>query len=116
MMYPIWSIAESMSVYVREEDIVRVVFRTAVVITSTLVAYSVPDFGKFLSLVGSSLCTILGFILPTYFHLKILGDESPAWQIALNYFLLIGGALFGFLGTLTSFIAMMNGELEGADR
>lgn len=115
-MYPIWAIAESMSVHVKEEHYARKAFRTAVVITSSLVAYSVPDFGKFLSLVGSSLCTILGFILPTYFHLSVLRHESPAWQVALNCFLLIGGALFGFLGTCSSFAAMLHGDLEGGER
>jgi len=116
MMYPIWTIAESMSETVREEPTARILFRCGVVLASTLVAYSVPDFGKFLSLVGSSLCTILGFILPTYFHSKVLRDESPAWQVALNCFLMIGGAMFGFLGTWNSFVAMLNGELEGAER
>ena len=116
MMYPIWAIAESMSVHVREEPHVRVIFRTTVVITSAMVAYSMPDFGKFLSLVGSSLCTILGFILPAYFHLKVLRHESPGWQVALNYVLLVGGALFGFLGTLSSIIAMLHGDLVGTER
>ena len=115
-MYPIWAISESMSVLVREEHYARKVFRTAVVITSSLVAYSVPDFGNFLSLVGSSLCTILGFVLPTYFHLSVLRHESPAWQVALNCFLLLGGALFGVLGTFSSFAAMLRGDLEGAER
>jgi len=115
MMYPIWAIAESMSIRVKEDPTTRVAFRTSVVVFSTLVAYSVPDFGKFLSLVGSSLCTILGFVLPCYFHLVVLGEDSPAWQNGLNCLLLFGGALFGLIGTWNSVVAMLEGELDGID-
>lgn len=113
MMYPIWAISESMSTRIKERDTVRKIFRTSVVIASAFVAFSCPDFGKFLSLVGSSLCTILGFILPCYFHLTVLREESPFWQVCLNYFLLNGGALFGILGTFSSVKAMLNGDLVG---
>eukprot|EP00537_Pseudo-nitzschia_pungens_P007973 CAMPEP_0172378952 /NCGR_PEP_ID=MMETSP1060-20121228/69685_1 /TAXON_ID=37318 /ORGANISM="Pseudo-nitzschia pungens, Strain cf. cingulata" /LENGTH=516 /DNA_ID=CAMNT_0013106685 /DNA_START=315 /DNA_END=1865 /DNA_ORIENTATION=+ len=90
----------------------RLVQRSAVVLVSTLVAYSVPNFGKFLSLVGSSICTLLGFVFPSYFHAKAFKGELPLWQQGLDLVLLVGGFLFGCMGTYQSLVAMMEGELE----
>lgn len=115
MMFPIWSIAESLSSRVNDDQIARVGFRSALVTLSAIVAYAVPDFGKFLSLVGSSICTILGFILPCYFHWAVFKGDSPLWQISLNWLLIVGGAAFGILGTYHSFLALFRGELNGLD-
>jgi solute carrier family 36 (proton-coupled amino acid transporter) len=113
MMFPIWCIAESLSTRVRDDRATRVGFRSLLVVLSALVAYGVPDFGEFLSLVGSSICTILGFILPCYFHLIVLEEEIAFWQISLDWFLIVGGTLFGIFGTYNSFVALFEGDLDG---
>jgi len=83
-------------------------FRTCVVIASATIAYAVPNFGLFLSLVGSSICTLLAFILPCYFHLLAFGRRGlKYWEIFLDYFLIGFGVLFGILGTYESFSAIM---------
>ena len=112
MMFPIWSIVEGWSTAVRESAPTRMMVRTAVVVGSATVAYLIPHFGKFLSLVGSSICTLLGFVLPCYFHVKVMGPELAVWQYRLDIGLLLGGSLFGILGTIQSLMAMMKGELE----
>ena len=84
--------------------------RCGLVVCTAMVAYSVPDFGKFLSLVGSSICTILGFILPTYFHVATMKSELAFWQICLDAILLVGGVSFGILGTIQSIQKLANGE------
>lgn len=112
MMFPIWSIFEGFSPRFGEHVPTRVAMRASVVLISGIVAYSVPNFGKFLSLVGSSICTILGFILPCYFHLYVMRKEMPWWQFFLDVFLVVGGTLFGAIGTYQSVVAMMQGELE----
>jgi proton-coupled amino acid transporter len=87
------------------------VFRTAVVGVSATIAWLIPDFGKFLSLVGASICTILGFILPCYFHLQAFEkSELKFWELALDWFLISFGVVFGIIGTYTSFVDLMNGE------
>lgn len=113
MMFPIWQISETLRPSLAASTSQRILFRTSLVLFSATVAYAVPDFGKFLSLVGSSICTILGFILPCYFHWAVLGADSPMWQKALNCFLMVGGALFGLMGTAKSFLDMLQGDLEG---
>jgi proton-coupled amino acid transporter len=89
------------------------VLRATIVVISASVAYGVPNFGKFLSLVGSSICTLLGFVFPMYFHLHVLGKELPLWQKILDVSLMVGGFIFGIMGTWQSLIAMFTGELEG---
>ena len=109
MMFPIWAISERLYPILGESDKYRVSFRCGLVCISAFVGYAVPDFGKFLSLVGSSICTILGFILPCYFHIKTRSNVA-VWQYSLNVFLMVGGGIFGILGTYQSFVAMFEGE------
>jgi len=91
------------------------IFRTTVVIFSAILAYSVPNFGEFLSLVGSSICTILGFILPCYFHLMAFGrKELTYWEIFLDCFLIGFGSLFGVVGTYQSLMGIF-GHSDASD-
>jgi amino acid permease len=90
--------------------------RASVVVTTALVAYAVPDFGEYLSLVGSSICTILGFLLPAYFHLQVYGSELKIAEQALNWFLLVGGSIFALVGTIQSFMHMAFGVEGGVRR
>ncbi len=87
-----------------------IIFRCLVVLGSTLVAWIIPDFGKFLSLVGASICTILGFILPAYFHRKAFGDEIKTWELIIDYFLITFGIIFGIVGTYQSFVNLISGH------
>jgi len=109
MMFPIWNIAESETM----RKSARVCLRSTVVVLSVTVAYMVPNFGKFLALVGSSICTLLGFVFPSYFHLRVVGNDLPLYQKCIDLFLLIGGLSFGCLETYRSVKDLMAGELEG---
>lgn len=109
MMFPIWNIVESPTIRTRN----RVLLRSSIVVTSALVAYMVPNFGKFLALVGSSICTLLGFVFPSYFHMYTVGRELPLHQKILDVFLLVGGFSFGCLETYRSIVDLLAGELEG---
>jgi len=55
MMFPVWIISETLHPVLDEDDRARFAFRFGIVCISALVAFAVPDFGKFLSLVGSSI-------------------------------------------------------------
>jgi len=87
----------------------RRLLRSSIVLCTAIIAYAVPDFGEYLSLVGSSICTILGFLLPSYFHLKLYGPELKSTEYGLNVFLLVGGTLFAVVGTLQSASHMVTG-------
>ena len=109
MMFPIWNIVESPTINKRS----RMLLRSSLVVGSATVAYLVPNFGKFLALVGSSICTLLGFVFPSYFHLHTMGRELPLHEKAIDIFLLIGGASFGCVETYHSIRDLLAGELEG---
>ena len=108
MMFPIWTIIETPALSNQK----RFLIRSTIVCLSAIIAYAVPNFGQFLSLVGSSICTLLGFVFPSYFHLYVVGKDLPLYQKIIDSFLLVGGLSFGCLGTYQSLVAMMNGELE----
>ena len=117
-MFPVWKIAQEKCLPSNSSNstLHRILLRVGVVCATALVAYSVPNFGEFLSLVGSSLCTLLGFVFPCYFHQQVFGDERPMWQQGLDSFLLVGGALFGVVGTVQSFINLLHDEnADGRD-
>ena len=87
----------------------RRILRSSIVLGTAVIAYAVPDFGEYLSLVGSSICTILGFLLPFYFHLLLYGPELKRMEYGLNVFLLFGGGLFALVGTVQSVSHMVAG-------
>jgi proton-coupled amino acid transporter len=61
-----------------------------------------------LSLVGASICTILGLILPCYFHLQAFErSELKWWELMLDWFLIGFGVAFGILGTYQSFVNLL---------
>jgi proton-coupled amino acid transporter len=49
--------------------------RWVVILGVSLIALLVPIFADFLSLVGSSVCIVLGFVLPALFHLLVFKEE-----------------------------------------
>lgn len=86
-------------------------FRCGMVLTTATVAYTLPNFGKFLELVGASICTLLGFILPCFFHLKVFGkSELSVWQYVLNIAIIGIGIFFGAVGTWDAILKLMEKE------
>jgi proton-coupled amino acid transporter len=60
----------------------------------------VPDFGRFISFIGSTCCSLLAFILPAFFHLRLFHDEPAtfgkrAQQIFLCAMIALGFAMLG---------------------
>lgn len=112
MMFPIWTIWETWEPRLGTDARARLLSRGGLVVASAAIAYSVPSFGKFLRLVGSSICTLLGFIFPCLFHIKAMGKDLSTLQYILDIVILLGGCLFGIMGTFQSMVAMLQGELE----
>jgi proton-coupled amino acid transporter len=110
MMFPIWSIAEQNYPRLQSDVKARTLVRAGAVVASATVAFVMPNFGTFLSLVGSSICTLLGFVFPCWFHLRACGKELSWWQYGLDVAILSGGCLFGVLGTIQSVRAMWEGD------
>ncbi|KAK0582778.1 hypothetical protein LWI29_029442 [Acer saccharum] len=73
--------------------------RWLLVLVVSLVALFVPNFTDFLSLVGSSVCCGLGFVLPSLFHLLVFKDEMGWKQWCLDMVIMILGIVLGVSGT-----------------
>ncbi|KAF8405561.1 hypothetical protein HHK36_010468 [Tetracentron sinense] len=73
--------------------------RWVVVLGVSLVAMLVPNFTDFLSLVGSSVCCALGFVLPALFHLLVFKEEMGWRGIVSDVILVVLGVLLGVSGT-----------------
>ncbi len=109
MMFPVNEVMED--IFLGKGSRQNKAFRTAVVTFSATIAWLIPDFGKFLSLVGASICTILGFILPCYFHLQAFEkSELPLWERTMDWSLMVFGFVFAVIGTYNSVVDLINGE------
>ncbi|XP_034677801.1 amino acid transporter AVT3B-like, partial [Vitis riparia] len=75
--------------------------RWVAVLGVILVALMVPNFADFLSLVGSSVCCVLAFVLPSLFHLIVFKDQLRK-DMALDVAILVLGLVFGVSGTWSS--------------
>ncbi|KAK8673363.1 hypothetical protein V6N13_111705 [Hibiscus sabdariffa] len=76
--------------------------RWGMVVGVSLVALLVPNFADFLSLVGSSVCCTLGFVLPALFHLMVFKDELGWEVLLLDGVIVVIGAIMGISGTWSS--------------
>lgn len=98
MMTPVYEVLERRLLRSRPSQLLR----TLIVLATVWIAVSVPHFGDFLSLVGSSVCCLLSFVLPGAVHLRVVGDSQSWVGRGADYFLIVGGIIFGILGTLSS--------------
>ncbi|CAN4083599.1 unnamed protein product [Withania somnifera] len=81
--------------------------RWLVVLAVTFVALVVPNFADFLSLVGSSVCIVLGFVLPALFHLMVFKDELRWHGLASDAALIVMGTVFAVYGTSSSLMEIL---------
>ncbi|KAL5984296.1 Amino acid transporter avt3c [Asimina triloba] len=80
--------------------------RWIVVLGVCLVALSVPNFADFLSLVGSSVCILLGFVLPSLFHLVVFKEDLGWVEIVSDVVIVVLGVAFAISGTVASLVEM----------
>ncbi|KAF5278130.1 hypothetical protein FQR65_LT03646 [Abscondita terminalis] len=57
----------------------RCFLRTVMVFIMVFIGESIPAFGKILSLVGGSTITLLTFVLPPYFYMKLCSQHNENW-------------------------------------
>ena len=60
----------------------RCAFRSVSVLSLLFIAESVPSFGAILDLVGASTVTLLTFVFPPFFYMKLVDASSlnPLWE------------------------------------
>ncbi|XP_031495640.1 amino acid transporter AVT3B-like [Nymphaea colorata] len=83
--------------------------RWLVVLVTTLVALLVPNFADFLSLVGSSVCCLLGFVLPALFHMLAFRRGLKPKEMVLDSIIIFLGIVFAVSGTVSSLMEIFFG-------
>ncbi|KAJ9178715.1 hypothetical protein P3X46_010575 [Hevea brasiliensis] len=73
--------------------------RWVLVLAVSLVALLVPNFADFMSLVGSSVCCGLGFVLPALFHLLVFKEEMDLKGWCIDVGILTVGVVLAVSGT-----------------
>ncbi|KAG3237137.1 hypothetical protein PI124_g17865 [Phytophthora idaei] len=74
-----------------------IVLRAGVVLLTAVIAAGIPDFGRFISFIGSTCCSLLAFILPAFFHLRLFRDEPATCGNRLHQLFLCAMMLLGFV-------------------
>ncbi|CAM9590751.1 unnamed protein product, partial [Hapterophycus canaliculatus] len=104
MMVPVWEVLEfewlrrTQPSYARDRNVLR----ASVVLGTAFVACAIPNFGLFVSLIGSSCCALLALILPTLCYARLekeAGFPLSLGRSLLNNFILAAGVLAMVSGT-----------------
>ena len=104
MMNPVYEVAERLLCGKRYAWWLRWIL----VVVVGLLAMLVPNFADFLSLVGSSVCVVLGFVLPATFHLKVFGAEIGWTGLVADVAVIVIGTVLAVSGTWTSLVQIFS--------
>lgn len=83
-------------------------FRVFVILGTILMACFIPHFQILMGFIGSFTGTMLSFIWPCYFHLKLKGHLLDQRAVMYDYFIIFLGVLFGVIGIYDSGNALVN--------
>lgn len=96
--------------------LLRCVVRTGMVLLMVVVGETVPQFAKILALIGGSTVTLLTFVLPNFFYMKLCDKKSIEWpkrDIPLHlrvymWELIVIGVLGGVAATYSAILAIFS--------
>lgn len=83
-------------------------FRVGVIVGTIMMACFIPHFQILMGFIGNFTGTMLSFIWPCYFHLKIKGNQLTEEQKRWDYFIIGLGCTFGVVGIYDSGNALVN--------
>ncbi|KAJ0391769.1 hypothetical protein P43SY_008389 [Pythium insidiosum] len=69
------SSVETQSVHDQGSERCNILLRSSVVVLTAVLAVGIPNFGEFISFIGSTCCSLLAFVLPACFHLRLIGTN-----------------------------------------
>ncbi|XP_076329687.1 vesicular inhibitory amino acid transporter-like [Tachypleus tridentatus] len=91
----------------KELRVWAVALRVLLVIFTMLMAISIPHFAILMGLIGSFTGTMLSFVWPCYFHMKLKWNELPWYTISWEVFIISIGSFCGVIGIYYSFSALV---------
>jgi len=75
------------------------ILRFAIVLCTVAVAIGIPHFSLFLSLIGGLGCSLLAFILPTAFHLKVFWKQTSLFIKGIHMAIFVFGVVSSIITT-----------------
>ncbi|XP_058092102.1 amino acid transporter AVT1I-like [Magnolia sinica] len=76
--------------------------RTLLVISTVVVALTVPFFGSLMAFIGSFLSSMVSMVLPCLYYLKISSSRGGKIELVLVWGILVMGVLIAITGTYSS--------------
>ncbi|KAI3799693.1 hypothetical protein L1987_34992 [Smallanthus sonchifolius] len=89
-----------------KSNIYSVLIRTSLVLSTLVVALSIPFFGLVTSLIGSSMA-MLALILPCVCFLSILKGKITRFQVSVCVLIIVVGTVSSVIGTYTSLLEIV---------
>lgn len=84
-----------------------VTLRVLLVLFTMFMAISIPHFALLMGLIGNFTGTMLSFVWPCYFHMKLKWNTLDIRIISWEVFIICTGILCGIIGIITSFTALI---------
>ncbi|XP_022100370.1 amino acid transporter AVT3C-like [Acanthaster planci] len=75
------------------------VLRSGMVLLTGIVVILIPNIATLMALVGATCCTLLAFILPGIFHMRIFQESLTRGQWVFDVFLIVMGIIAACFGT-----------------
>ncbi|XP_059150085.1 uncharacterized protein LOC131936955 isoform X1 [Physella acuta] len=111
MMFPVMKVLEHYFILDPDRSVWKGnVMRGLVVLLTGVIVVMIPNFVDLMALVGASCCTLLAFILPGLFHLKLFKGKLNKKQILLNWLLVLFGIIGATFGMWDAFIRLSGSQ------
>ncbi|XP_078496034.1 LOW QUALITY PROTEIN: uncharacterized protein LOC100183303 [Ciona intestinalis] len=102
MMFPVIQILQKKWKPMATSMLLGNILRAGMVTITGLIVLVIPSFSNLMSLVGATCCSLLAFILPALFHLKVFKTDLTLRQKILDYILICTGVCATIIGTVDS--------------
>ncbi|CAI9766191.1 unnamed protein product [Fraxinus pennsylvanica] len=86
----------------KKSHIYSIIIRTALVMSTLLVALSIPFFGLVMAFIGSFLTMLVTLILPCACYLSILRGKINIFQGSICIFIIVVGIIASGFGTYSA--------------
>ncbi|XP_064608068.1 uncharacterized protein LOC135472479 [Liolophura sinensis] len=87
------------------------VLRLVLVLLTGCIVSMIPNFAHLMALIGATCCSLLAFVLPGAFHLKLFKGSLSKSALALDIFFICLGIVGAILGTWDA-LKRLGGETE----
>jgi len=99
MMFPVVETIERRFKIYSGDRLKGTLVRAVSPIVAALIVLVIPSFSAIMGLIGATCCSLLAFILPGLFHLKLFKGSISKKEIGMDYFLIGLGIIGAILGT-----------------